>query len=305
MPKKLFHITLPILLITIFLITQTIRSASSEEPIETTPSLTLLNGGTAWAAKEGKTALYVDWWNNYLAHHETDGADWGPWPTEADMKNWTHSIAHTLNQSGFNVNLTGDIPDDLSSYDVVILQAYWAMQPKHEPLIREYLANGGGVVLLSGVTEYVRCYCKDWWTYCQRTDEISKNMSEWVGANHYANSGGYANVTVDNPFGTDLMAGDPLADGTGYSCAAMLCPHNDTQVVAQWEYGCIYAYAHEYGLGRVYYQASFECTDREQEPFAAPETLLGTVLASTTILLTLGIFYTRKSKHSIQRKTSC
>jgi hypothetical protein len=267
--KRIVYVTLSFLLLAGFATTsvsvnlnsQKLQAFASGEAISVPPSLVLLGGGARWAARNGTSALFVDWYDNWLAHHETDGVDWGPWPTEQDMENWTSSISYVLNQSGLNVQLAGDIPDDLSGYDVVVIHAYWAVEPRHEPLIRDFIANGGGVVLLSGVPEYVRCYCKDWWTYLCPTDSVSMNMQEWLGAEYYVNTGGYANVTVDNPFGTALLNGYTLIEGAGSSSASMICPHNDTQVVALWGDGCLFAYGHEYDQGRVYYQASFENLD--------------------------------------------
>jgi hypothetical protein len=267
--KKIVYAKLPLLLLAIFATISVgvnsnspkLRASASEEATSVPPSLVLLGGGARWAAGNGTSALFVDWYDNWLAHHETDGVSWGPWPTEKDMKNWTSSISYALNQSGLNVQLAGDIPDDLSGYDVIVIHAYWAVEPRHEPLIRDFIANGGGVILLSGVPEYVRCYCKDWWTYLCPTDNVSVNMQEWLGADYYVNTGGYANVTVDNPFGTALLNGSTVIEGAGGSSASMICPHNDTQAVALWADGCLFAYTHGYGQGRVYYQASFENLD--------------------------------------------
>ncbi len=220
-------------------------------------SLTLLGAGAKWAAGNGTSALYVNWKDNWESHHLTDGRTWGPWPTELEMDKWRISVSDALKESGFDVKFAGDIPEDLSGYDVIVLSAYWAVEPKNEPLIRQYISNGGGVVLLSGVPEYFRCYCKDWWTYRCPRDNSSVSVEEWFGSQWYVNTGGYANVTVDNPFGTAFMTGDTLIDGCGYSNAAVEMLYNDTQVVAGWGTGPVFAYTHEYGQGRVYYQAAF------------------------------------------------
>lgn len=222
------------------------------------PSLILLGGGTQWAGHNGSSALYVDWKDNWVAHHETDGVDWGPWPLESDMDDMRFSAAYVLEKFGFNVQFAGDMPESLSGYDVVVIHAYWTVEPRHEALIREYVSNGGGVVLLSGVPEFLRCYCKDWWTYRCGSDFSSLNMSQWLGADYYVNTGGYANLTVDNPFGTLLQANDTLIEGSGYSNAAEGGLHNDSQIIALWWTGPVFAFTHEFGAGRVYYQATFE-----------------------------------------------
>jgi hypothetical protein len=63
-------------------------------------------------------------------------------------------------------------------------------------------------------------------------------MSEYFGCDgNYVNTGGYANVTVDNPFSSTLMTGDTLIEGAGQSNAGVLDPHNGSLVVAHgnWE----------------------------------------------------------------------
>ena len=47
------------------------------EPATLPSSLVLLCSGAKWAAGNGSRALFVDWYDNWLAHHLTDGANWG------------------------------------------------------------------------------------------------------------------------------------------------------------------------------------------------------------------------------------
>jgi hypothetical protein len=198
--------------------------------------------------------LFVNWKDNWLAHHLTDGSTWGPWPTEEEMDSWGLTISHTLNQYGFKVQFAGDIPENLSSYDLVVIHAYWAVEPKHQSIIRDYILNGGSVVLLYGVPTYFLVYCKDWWP-------LDRNLSpiqEWFGSWQYATTEGYANVTVDNPFGTELLKGDTLIEEYGHTAAAVTKMHNDTQIVAEWGNGLTFAFTHEYGMGRIYYQSSVD-----------------------------------------------
>jgi hypothetical protein len=94
-------------------------------------------------------------------------------------------------------------------------------------------------------------------------------MEEILGCDgNYFNTGDYANVTVDNPFGTALLTGDTLIEGVGQSNAAVLGPHEGSQVIAAWEMDAFlqpmrvtFAYTYQYGQGHVYYQASFVCLD--------------------------------------------
>lgn len=228
----------------------------SSEPTTLPPSMLLLSGGARWAARNGVSALYIDWMSNWLAHGQSDGKDWGPWPPESEMENWTYQISYMLNQSGFSVQLAGDLPENLSGYDLVVIFAYWAVEPRHCSLVRDYVDNGGGLVVLAGVPEMFRCYCKDWWTYRCPTDNASLDMKEWLGCDgNYVNTGGYANVAVDNPFNTTLLTGDTLIEGAGGSNAAITNPHEGAQVVAEWEKGYAFAYTYEHGQGRVFYQA--------------------------------------------------
>jgi len=84
------------------------------------------------------------------------------------------------------------------------------------------------------------------------------SIQEWFGCRHYINAGGYADVIVDNPFGTPLLTGDTLLVAKSQWCAAVTSLSNDTQVIAQWRSGPVFAFTHEYGKGRVYYQAAFD-----------------------------------------------
>lgn len=216
-------------------------------------SMILLGGASRWAAGNGNSALYVNWKDNYLAHHLTDGVNWGPWPQESDMDDWRIAVSYALAQYGFNVVFAGDIPANLNDYDLVVILAYWAVEPKHAQLIQNYLAGGGGVVLLSGVPPYFVDYEKDWWT----TTNLN-SIHDWFGASWYVNVGGSATVTIDNPFNTGLPAGETLCSGVGYSNAAVDSLDSDTQIVATWSCGCPYGFTHEYGQGKLYYQARIE-----------------------------------------------
>jgi hypothetical protein len=218
------------------------------------PSLELLGGASKWAAGNGTMALYVDFKDNWLVHHQTDGANWGPWSDEADLDNLKFSVGEALTENGLKVVYAGDIPESLTGYNLLVLEGYWAVEPKHATLIRDFIQNGGGVVLLSGVPCYLVAYCKDLWPYRFGGSDLS-SIQEWFGASCYVNTGGFANVTVDNPFGLSLMKGDTLVEGVGYSCASVTWLSNDSQTVAEWGTGETFAFTHQYGSGRVYYQA--------------------------------------------------
>jgi len=214
------------------------------------PTLELLGSGARWAAGNGSSALVINWKDTYDAHHLADGVEWGPWPEESTMDNWSQSILQALEKAGFNVESAGDIPENLADYDLVVIHSYWAVEPTHSSLLSDYVSNGGSVVILAGVPCYLNVYCKDWWPG-------GSALPEWLGGGFYVNAGGTATVTVNSPFGTSLLAGDTLLHTDGYSCAAVSAPANNGQVVAQWSSGSVFAFTNEFGQGRVYYQAIF------------------------------------------------
>lgn len=235
-----------------------------------TPLLELLGSGASWAASDGNSVLVINWKDTYDAHHATDGAEWGPWPDEGKMNNWSQSILLTLEQKCFNVATAGDIPEVLSNYDLVVIHSYWAVEPKYEALLSNYVIEGGGLVILAGVPCYLNIECKHWWPG-------SSSLPEWLGGGFYMNAGGNVTVAFDNPFGTGLLAGDTILQTQSSSCAAVASPTNNGQIVAQWcsvysfaltdeanqgyngEFlqGYAFAFTHEFGQGRVYYQALF------------------------------------------------
>ncbi|MDD1747237.1 MAG: carboxypeptidase-like regulatory domain-containing protein [Methanomassiliicoccales archaeon] len=221
-----------------------------------TPSAELLAGGCRWAGGNSSDILFVNFYDNYLAHYNTDGASWGPWWDPGDMQSTTLSMVDLLNHSGFNVIRAGDIPENLSAYGAVMIFAYFACEPRHVPVMREYVENGGGLILLAGTADYFRCYCKDFWTWTLPTDPLSMNNSEWVGAETFMNSGGQAIIRIDHPFGTSFAYGDVVMDVPSSSLSA--ASGGEATMVAEWSAGMMFAYSHVFGEGRVYYQASFD-----------------------------------------------
>jgi hypothetical protein len=216
-----------------------------------TPSMQLLAGGIRWAAQEGKSALYINWKDNYEAHHNTDGVDW-EWWSQARRDSCYNLINAILEYSGFEITHKGDVPDDLSDYDVVVIFAYYAVEPRHESLIREYVNNGGNVVLIAGTQSYLVSYSKK--LSCS-TDLSS--IEDWFGASTYSNKVGPSHVAFDNPFDTSLLTNEVLYTGLS-SNAAIGSLSNEAEAIAYWDSGEVFAFTHDYGAGRVYYHASFE-----------------------------------------------
>jgi hypothetical protein len=223
-----------------------------------TPSLKLLGGGARWASPEGKSALYINHKDHWEAHHLTDGVEWGPWFSEKTMDKWRAGVAATLEQAGFEVTFAGEVPEDLSGYDVVVFEAMWAVEPKHASLVRDYLSNGGGVVIWGSVPCYFSAYCKDRWPYLVGGTDLS-SYQDWFGAQTFANTCGTATLVVDDPFSTGLSLNETVYSGLG-SEKAVLELSGDSQVIALWESGSVFAFTHEYGEGRVYYQGEI-CVD--------------------------------------------
>jgi hypothetical protein len=227
------------------------------------PSLDLLGSGSRWAAREGLSALVVDWKTNIASNGNPFA------PSQEIMDRLHDEDSQTLTSYGFSVEFAAEIPENLSNYTLVLIQAYYALEPKHEPLLRDYVSNGGGLVLWCGSPVYLVTYCKDLWPLVSDLSSIE----DWLGAGRYYNDGGIALISVDNPFGLPLMTGDSILQ-TGYSNAALRMPHDDTNVVARWFSGSVFACCHEYGAGRVYYQV-----DQGSAPAPPPATVISVIPA--------------------------
>jgi hypothetical protein len=240
-------------------------AAESTPQFAMSPSLELFGAGARWAARNGTSALYVNWKDNWNAHHSTDGGNW-VWFGEAAMDNWRSSITNALQQSGFQVKHAGDIPESLDSYDLVVLSAYYAVEPRHEPLIRDYILNGGSIVMWAGAPCYLPAYSK---TLSTNTNLTS--IQEWFGSSYYINAGGLAITAFDNPFGTSLQENDVVLRTSGFTYAGVHSLAGTAQAIAFWSSGvifggAIFAFTHEYGAGRVYYQAYTDTKIPEDAP---------------------------------------
>lgn len=207
-------------------------------------SLLLLGAGTKWASHNGARAAYVDWYDNLVAHPNPSIPDPNPFLLIRNM------VMSALVQYGFTVDPAADIPLDLSPYDVVVLEAYFACEPNNEPAIRDYLSNGGSVVLL----EASMCYL----AYYSKTTNVGTDLApiaDWFGATQLVNTGGDAHLTIDNPFGIASKAGDILIVGVSSWYAGVRGVDASSCIIATWSSGDTFAFTKEYRLGRVYYQA--------------------------------------------------
>lgn len=249
MRNKILPLVLFIIIVSNFLLAPGFTNSQTNQK-EIPPSLMLIGAGARWAAKEKRgIALYVNWQDNLYLHPN-------PLKPTPPSFNPGDSISYILENCGFKVKFAGDIPNDLTPYSVIVLTAYWAVEPKHEPIIRDYLSKGGGLVLISGIPCYFICYCKDFWPYrCGGKD--LKIIQDWFGAGWYLNTGGDAILIIDNPFGTSLKKGDFLIIGEDFASAAVAELQPGAEVIAKWEDGNIFSFKYE-KFGRVYYQASYE-----------------------------------------------
>ena len=231
----------------------------SAEPSEETlaASLALFGAGARWAGKNGTSALYINWFDNYCTHHFSDGADWGPYWREGQLEEIKNTTLEVLEQQGFTVTCTGDVPDDLSSYDLAIFEAWFAVEPRHVQLVRDYLADGGNVVIIGGAPCYFATYCKDMWPYVTGGQNLTA-LQDWFGSAAFVNTGGNANLVVDKPFGTQLEANSEVYHIDAYGCYSLTSMSSDTQIIALWESGSVFAFTHEFGNGRLYYQAQMD-----------------------------------------------
>jgi hypothetical protein len=245
MNKFISECLLLIIFISVF-IPRTILS----ETVDVSASLTLIGAGAKWASKEKLgIALYVNWQDNLYLHPNP----YGPIQTQL---NTGDSISYILEEYGFKIEFAGDIPDDLNPYSLVVLNSYWSIEPKYEPIVRDYLSKGGGVVIIGGAPCYFICYCKDYWAYKCGGHNLA-SIQDWFGAARYLNTGGYVLMTVDNPFGLSLKKGDILIRSTDYSFAAVTELQPNVEVIAKWESGGIFSFRYE-NTGRVYYQSYYE-----------------------------------------------
>jgi len=214
------------------------------------PTLELLAGGARWVAQEGNKALYINGLDNWKAHSTTDGTDW-QYGSIDTIRAYRSSVIIALEDSGFEVTTTGDIPEDLSEYDLVVIFAYYATEPQYEPQIRDYIYNGGNVVFIAASQSYLTGYSKH--LGCNTNLEP---IQEWFGASTFSNRGGPARVAFDNPLETSITT-DVILIISEPSASSIKSLNNNTKTIAIYDTGEVFAFTHEYGTGRVYYQVAF------------------------------------------------
>jgi hypothetical protein len=279
--KQPFSRQLAILIVFLLISTGFLMLGTSQASAQPSgsPSEVLLGSGAKWAANGGTQALYVDSYDTWVSHSGTDGVYWSWWPLDTRLTEKS-SISGALSEAGLNVTVAGDIPLDLSRYDVVVIASVFACTPSDSIIIRNYIAGGGGVVLYAGVPEYFRSYIKGNGGYGNPTDPLSVNNSDWLGFTGYVNTGGQATITLDRPFGTEFISGDQVIDNNGQGNAAVTGANGS--IIAMWQYGNVFACSHEFGQGRLYYQAGLDYTLTEKiAPYSLSATPKDTSVALT------------------------
>lgn len=146
--------------------------------------------------------------------------------------------------------------EDLKMYQLVVVVNYGVCSQKLADALKELVAQGGGVILYSGVPAML--------PHPQLPQDLSRGfndisyIAEWFGAKQYVNIGGKATVTKTNPFKTRLPSDSLLEASAGGSSAGIaensLSP--GAKIIAKWEQGAVYAFTYRYNDGRVYYQAN-------------------------------------------------
>ena len=167
------------------------------------------------------------------------------------------TIYNELIQKGFTVTKSVDtIPENMEEYDLVIVNTYTAPWQGTADYMKNYIANGGGAVILGGVPAMFPYPYPHGYT-TQGYYDISY-ISDWFGSSRYANTGGTARITMDNPLGTTYYSGDILIPNSGgpYAAAVTNLHPDDTQILARWDTGPVFAFTHTYGNGRVFYLAA-------------------------------------------------
>jgi len=169
------------------------------------------------------------------------------------MDTWKAETTQVLQQDGFAITYAGDMPENLTGYNLVVIEAFYAIEPRHNALVRDFVANGGGVVMLGCTPCFFSAYCKDRWPYRFGGTDLT-SLEDWFGYQNYVNVGGSAFAVSDNLLGTSILSSDKLFYTSGISAASLSGPANNTQIIAQYNVGTPFAFTHEFGAGRVYWQ---------------------------------------------------
>lgn len=174
-----------------------------------------------------------------------------------------NAVYNGLINEGFEVTRSTSIPADMSKYSLVIVHSYDACWQTTADYMEEYIRNGGGVVLISGVPA----------NFPKEHHEIGSSsgyydisyISGWFGTANYQNVGVCdATVATNNPVGTTFLNGAYLAHCDGWGGAAVSdLNHATTQAIAMWDCSNdrVFAFTNEYKAGKVFYISTYGATE--------------------------------------------
>lgn len=174
-----------------------------------------------------------------------------------------YDLSEKLREQGFeNVDIQQSAPlslELLGNYNLVIVNATnQSVDPEFAGLLERYVFRGGGVALVGGAPAYL----------CTPAEGASgsvpggpsantdlRAIEKWFGAYRYGNhEGGSADVVISRPFGVSAQWGTTFKKPGAATVFARERDHEFLPIV-RWRAGGLFAFAHTYGLGRVYYQS--------------------------------------------------
>lgn len=173
------------------------------------------------------------------------------------------NIDEMLTQAGLSVKHFNAIPSDLSDYDLLIVSDNGACNSTTANYIRTFVQNGGGAVVMSG-TPY---------SLAGDSADLS-SIKDWLGAGLYGNDGGYATVTVPNPFGTDLLIDDKVDYSAANLSAAVYNLEADASLISKWSSNGTHSFYYRFDQGRVFYYSGNPGYSEDPNPIIAENGLI-------------------------------
>jgi len=193
-----------------------------------------------------------------------------------------YDLSESLREHGFDhVDVQQTAPkalEKLINYNLVIVVASnQSVEPKFATLLERYVYHGGGVVLVGGAPAYL-CTPADGASGAVRGGPSAATdltaIEKWFGAYRYGNhDGGAVEVLIPRPFGVSIRWDTTFKKPGAAAVFAREGDHEFRPVVG-WRSGGLFAFAHTYGLGRVYYQSVDREWRRGQDQAGYIESLL-------------------------------
>ena len=187
------------------------------------------------------------------------------------------NIDEILIQEGFGIRHSNDIPGDLSIYPLMIVDRNEACSPSTAASIKSFVQNGGGAIIMGECPKYL----------AGNTEDLS-SIGDWFGAGTYGTDGGYASVTINHPFGTDLLVGDKVDYSSSNDMPSVLSLNPESTAISTWaSFGKTHSFIHSFGQGRVFYYAGDPgyCQDPDPQTVLNSLTLFEEGLLWTSNLL--------------------